>query len=140
MENFLEINKQVYPSIWDLRVAKFFELIRQGRQKVWQSGGGVRSKMVGIMCPPVEIGFTDRPTTGGGGMCPPAPLLVTALDYWHRIWPSTFFPSSLLNARQIYRYLTPKMNYPLCYQITASFLTKNTKLHWGEILSEYLNK
>ena len=45
------------------------------------------------------------------------------MDYWHRIWPSTFFPSSLLNARQIYRYLTPQMNYPLCYQITASFLT-----------------
>ena len=33
-------------------------------------GGGARSNLVGIMCPPVEIGLTDLPKTGGGGTCP----------------------------------------------------------------------
>ena len=40
--------------------------------------GGVRSTVVGIICPPVEIGLTVCP--------PPTPLLATALEYvW--FWP-----------------------------------------------------
>ena len=38
--------------------------IVQGRRKVWKSGGGARSNVVGTMCPPVEIGLTDLQKTG----------------------------------------------------------------------------
>ena len=61
-------------------------------------------------------------------------LWITGIGYGLQL----FFPSSLLNARQIYRYLTPQMNYPLCYQITASFLTKITYQCIGA--KSFLNK
>ena len=49
-----------------LTIRSFVLIIYQARRKVWKSGGA-GSTVVGIICPPVEIGLTDLLKPEGGG-------------------------------------------------------------------------
>ena len=50
----------------------------QGRRKVWKSGRGAHSNVVGIIYPSVETGLTDLPKNWGGTA--PSPLAPTAMN------------------------------------------------------------
>jgi hypothetical protein len=51
----------------------------QDRKKVWKSGGGASSTVVGIIYLPwLEWGLVTYLPKYGGGDCPPAPTVLTA--------------------------------------------------------------
>ena len=62
---------------------------REGRCKVWKSGGHISSNVVCIICPPVAIGLTNTYAKN----VPPAPPVATALQCSDR-WLSSGFLKS----------------------------------------------
>ena len=63
-----------------------FRTCMQGRRRVWKSGGGDETNVVGIICPPgwERVTYlTDLPKSGCA-MAPPAPTDLTMYKHWKR--------------------------------------------------------
>ena len=78
-ENVGEIFWEENLTLFLLNKYKYLQMSEQGRRKVWKSGGGACSTVVGIICPPGWDRVNCFAKNWGGGK-PPSPPLATALQ------------------------------------------------------------